>query len=105
MPQSLIAFASPASTNNQTSTSKTGTGNSAGYGDIGSTAAGSDSEYVTVEDETEQKDQKKPNQQSSVNGEQVEMSVRKAQTAEFRRAGIAAVGFAMGIVGLWGDGA
>ncbi|EGP88693.1 unnamed protein product [Zymoseptoria tritici ST99CH_1A5] len=40
-----------------------------------------------------------------VNGEQVEKKARDAQWMEFVRTGISGVGFAMGVVGIWGDGA
>ncbi|KAF4553446.1 putative autophagy-related protein 33 [Elsinoe fawcettii] len=40
-----------------------------------------------------------------VNGEMVEKRVRAAQIKEIRRAVIGGVAFALGVVGLWGDGA
>lgn len=40
-----------------------------------------------------------------VNGEQVEQQARERQGWEFVRAGLSGVGFAMGVVGIWGDGA
>ncbi|EME45575.1 hypothetical protein DOTSEDRAFT_71321 [Dothistroma septosporum NZE10] len=40
-----------------------------------------------------------------VNGEEVERRARKQQMLEFARAGVAGVGFLMGVVGIWGDGA
>ena len=40
-----------------------------------------------------------------VNGEQVEKRARDQQFLEFVRAGVAGLGFAMGVVGIWGDGA
>lgn len=40
-----------------------------------------------------------------VNGEQVEKKARDQQFIEFVRTGISGVGFVMGVVGLWGDGA
>ncbi|KAK5174785.1 uncharacterized protein LTR77_001868 [Saxophila tyrrhenica] len=42
---------------------------------------------------------------SDVNGEQVEKRAREQQWIEFVRAGVSGVGFVMGVVGLWGDGA
>jgi autophagy-related protein 33 len=40
-----------------------------------------------------------------VNGEQVEKRARDLQWLEFVRAGVSGVGFVMGVVGIWGDGA
>ena len=40
-----------------------------------------------------------------VNGEQVEKKAREQQWIEFVRMGVSGVGFAMGVVGIWGDGA
>ncbi|KAI5362205.1 hypothetical protein Slin15195_G058560 [Septoria linicola] len=40
-----------------------------------------------------------------VNGEEVEKSARDQQFLEFVRTLIAGTGFAMGVVGVWGDGA
>ncbi|KAF2219056.1 hypothetical protein BDZ85DRAFT_244039 [Elsinoe ampelina] len=40
-----------------------------------------------------------------VNGEMVEKRVRKAQGREVRRAVVGGVAFALGVIGLWGDGA
>ena len=40
-----------------------------------------------------------------VNGEQVEKKARDQQYIEFVRTGVSGVGFIMGVVGLWGDGA
>ncbi len=40
-----------------------------------------------------------------VNGEQVEKKARDQQWIEFVRLGVSGVGFAMAVVGLWGDGA
>lgn len=40
-----------------------------------------------------------------VNGEQVEKRARNQQRAEFLRTAISGVGFVMGVVGIWGDGA
>ena len=51
--------------------------------------------------------QQSQNQQSGVeiNGEQVERAARERQVWEFVRTGVSAVGFAMAVVGIWGDGA
>ncbi|CAK4032278.1 hypothetical protein CB0940_08323 [Lecanosticta acicola] len=40
-----------------------------------------------------------------VNGEEVEKRARDQQFLEFVRTGVAGFGFAMGVVGIWGDGA
>ncbi|KAK4625624.1 Autophagy-related protein 33 [Fulvia fulva] len=40
-----------------------------------------------------------------VNGEQVERRARSAQMVEFVRTGVAGLGFVMGVIGVWGDGA
>ena len=40
-----------------------------------------------------------------VNGEQVEKKAREQQWIEFVRMGVSGLGFAMGVVGIWGDGA
>lgn len=40
-----------------------------------------------------------------VNGEEVEKSARDQQFMEFVRTLVAGTGFAMGVVGIWGDGA
>lgn len=43
--------------------------------------------------------------EGDVNGEEVERRAREAQVVEGLRCGVSAVGFAMGVVGIWGDGA
>ena len=40
-----------------------------------------------------------------VNGEQVEKKARDQQWIEFVRTGVSGLGFVMGVVGIWGDGA
>lgn len=40
-----------------------------------------------------------------VNGEEVERTARNQQFVEFVRAGVSGLGFVMGVVGIWGDGA
>ncbi|KAK0978493.1 hypothetical protein LTS01_012767, partial [Friedmanniomyces endolithicus] len=40
-----------------------------------------------------------------VNGEEVERRARELQWGEFLRMGVSGVGFVMGVVGIWGDGA
>jgi hypothetical protein len=39
-----------------------------------------------------------------VNGEEVERRAREQQWIEFVRCGVSGVGFAMGVLGIWGDG-
>lgn len=43
--------------------------------------------------------------EEDVNGEMVEKAVRTRQATEGIRSGILGVAFAMGVVGIWGDGA
>ncbi|PVI06320.1 hypothetical protein DM02DRAFT_609889 [Periconia macrospinosa] len=45
------------------------------------------------------------NQGDDVNGEQVRHAVERMKTTESARASVAGLAFAMGLVGLWGDGA
>lgn len=40
-----------------------------------------------------------------VNGEQVERRAREQQWVEMTRAGVSGLGFVMGVIGIWGDGA
>ncbi len=40
-----------------------------------------------------------------VNGEEVERRARELQWGEVLRMGVSGVGFVMGVVGIWGDGA
>jgi autophagy-related protein 33 len=42
---------------------------------------------------------------AEINGEQVERTTRDRQVWEFLRTGLSGVGFAMAVVGIWGDGA
>ena len=44
-------------------------------------------------------------QDEDANGETVERAVKASQRVELTRAAIGLAGFAMGLVGLWGDGA
>jgi autophagy-related protein 33 len=39
-----------------------------------------------------------------VNGEEVERRAREQQWIEFVRCGVSGIGFAMGVLGIWGDG-
>ena len=43
--------------------------------------------------------------EGEVNGEQVEKEARRQQFIEFVRTAVSGMGFAMGVVGIWGDGA
>nr|POE79945.1 hypothetical protein CFP56_08011 [Quercus suber] len=43
--------------------------------------------------------------EDALNGEEVERKTRRLQWVEFVRMGVSGVGFAMGVVGIWGDGA
>jgi len=43
--------------------------------------------------------------EQDVNGEQVRQEVERMRVVEGVRAGVAGVAFAMGVVGIWGDGA
>lgn len=47
----------------------------------------------------------KADEEGEVNGEQVEKEARRQQFIEFVRAGVSGLGFVMGVVGIWGDGA
>lgn len=62
-----------------------------------SPTTGSDSGYIEVE----------PLGQSEehINGEKVELEMSRERRVQKVRSWIAGVGFAMGIVGIWGDGA
>ncbi|KAG9707446.1 hypothetical protein KCU73_g17640, partial [Aureobasidium melanogenum] len=43
--------------------------------------------------------------QDDINGETVEKAVKSSQTLEQARATIGFAGFAMAVIGIWGDGA
>lgn len=43
--------------------------------------------------------------EEEVNGEQVEKRARDQQWIEFVRTAVSGLGFVMGVVGIWGDGA
>jgi autophagy-related protein 33 len=55
------------------------------------------SEYVEVESDSSDEHQ--------VNGEKVESEMARERKVQKIRSWIAGVGFAMGVVGIWGDGA
>lgn len=61
-----------------------------------SSPGGSESGYIEVEASTSE---------DQVNGEKVEMEMTRERKVQKVRSWIAAVGFAMGVVGIWGDGA
>jgi len=42
--------------------------------------------------------------EEEVNGEQVRSQMQSFVTRQMIRTGVASIGFAMGIIGLWGDG-
>ncbi|OAP64550.1 hypothetical protein AYL99_00522 [Fonsecaea erecta] len=60
-------------------------------------AAGDESGYIEVESDSSDEQQ--------VNGEKVEMEMVRERKVQKVRSWIAGVGFAMGVVGIWGDGA
>lgn len=58
--------------------------------------------YVVVDEEEEEEDGEEG---GSVNGEKVEAEMRRERKVQAVRALVIGVGFAMGVVGIWGDGA
>lgn len=62
-----------------------------------SPATSSDSGYIEVEPLGQSEDQ--------VNGEKVELEMLQERKVQKIRSWIAGLGFAMGVVGIWGDGA
>lgn len=56
--------------------------------------------YVMVEEEEEEEEE-----EASVNGEKVEMEMSRERRVQGVRALVSGLGFAMGVVGIWGDGA
>jgi hypothetical protein len=58
---------------------------------------GMGSGYVEVEREREREE--------GVNGEKVEMEMAREKKVQFVRTLVSGVGFVMGVVGIWGDGA
>jgi len=62
----------------------------------GTSPGGSDSGYIEVE---------ASGSEDQVNGEKVEMEMSRERKVQKVRSLIAGVGFAMGVVGIWGDGA
>ena len=65
---------------------------------VSSPAAGEESGYIEVESDSSSDDQQ-------VNGEKVEMEMAHERKVQKVRSWIAGIGFAMGVVGIWGDGA
>jgi autophagy-related protein 33 len=64
---------------------------------VSSPSASDDSGYIEVESDSSDDNQ--------VNGEKVEMEMTRERKVQWVRSIIAGVGFAMGVVGIWGDGA
>lgn len=62
-----------------------------------SPATSSDSGYIEVEPLAQSEEQ--------INGEQVESEMSRERRVQKVRSWIAGIGFAMGVVGIWGDGA
>lgn len=62
-----------------------------------SPATGSDSGFIEVEPLGQSEDH--------INGEKVESEMARERRVQKVRSWIAGVGFAMGVVGIWGDGA
>lgn len=62
----------------------------------GASPGGSESSYIEVEPQ---------GSEDQVNGEKVEMEMTRERKIQKIRSWIAGVGFAMGVVGIWGDGA
>lgn len=56
--------------------------------------------YVLVDEEDEEQEG-----EGIVNGEKVEMEMSRERRVQGVRALVSGVGFAMGVVGIWGDGA
>ena len=65
---------------------------------IPSPTAGDESGYIEVESDSSDDHQQ-------VNGEKVELEMARERKVQKVRSWIAGVGFAMGVVGIWGDGA
>lgn len=62
-----------------------------------------DSEYVSVGRETSSGSEEE--KEFAVNGEKVEMEMARERKVQFVRTIVSGVGFMMGVVGIWGDGA
>ena len=65
----------------------------------GSPTAGSDSGFIEVDAAGT------GTSEEQINGEKVEMEMARERKVQKVRSWIAGVGFAMGVVGIWGDGA
>lgn len=59
--------------------------------------ASSSRSYVLVEDDVDE--------DGTVNGEKVEMEMSRERKVQAVRSLVSGLGFAMGVVGIWGDGA
>ena len=66
--------------------------------------SGSGSGYVDVYDEAGREDVE-GSMEDGVNGEKVEAEMMRERRVQKIRTLISGVGFAMGVVGIWGDGA
>ncbi|KAK5043592.1 hypothetical protein LTR84_011399 [Exophiala bonariae] len=83
------------SVNSSRSGRRSGGATSARRGD--SPATGSDSGYIEVDPLGQSEEQ--------VNGEKVELEMSRERKVQKVRSWVAGLGFAMGVVGIWGDGA
>ena len=59
---------------------------------------------VNDEDSEDYDHEEEEGHASNVNGEQVRGAVERFRKAEAWRTGVAGVAFAMGVIGIWGDG-
>lgn len=64
----------------------------------------SDSEYVSVGRETSS-GSSEADKDFAVNGEKVEMEMARERKIQLVRTVVSGIGFMMGVVGIWGDGA
>ena len=63
-----------------------------------------DSEYISVGREVS-RSSGGSEPEAEVNGEKVEMEMARERKIQFVRMCVSGVGFMMGVVGIWGDGA
>lgn len=66
-----------------------------------------ESEYVSVGRETSggSSEEDKDYNGNAVNGEKVEMEMARERKVQLVRTVVSGIGFMMGVVGIWGDGA
>lgn len=64
-----------------------------------------ESEYVSVGREASSGTSGSEDLGVDVNGEKVEMEMRRERKVQVYRTVVAGLGFMMGVVGIWGDGA